>query len=66
MNMTNNQNISKEFRKRIDLINRWKKKQNPNVTVWTTVKNSEGKESYKYERKPANEAWGKPESFFMK
>lgn len=61
-----NKNISKEFRKQLDLLNRWKKKQNPNVTVWTTVKNSEGKESYKYERKPANEVWGKPESFFMK
>ena len=66
MDMTLNRNISKEFRKRLDLINRWKKKQNPNVTVWTAVKNSEGKESYKYERKKANEAWGKPESFFMK
>ena len=66
MNNRMNKNISKEFRKQLDLLNRWKKTQNPNVTVWTTVKNSEGKESYKYERKPANEVWGKPESFFMK
>ena len=39
-----NKNISKEFRKQLDLLNRRKKKQNPNVTVWTTVKNGEGKE----------------------
>lgn len=66
MNMTNNQNISKEFRKRLDMINRWKKKQNPNVTVWTTVKNSEDKEYTKYEKKKANEVWGMPDSFRMK
>jgi len=66
MNNRMNKNISKEFRKQLDLLNRWKKKQNPNVTVWTTVKNSEGKETYKHERKKANEAWGQPEPFRMK
>ena len=66
MDMTLNQNISKEFRKRLDLINRWKKKQNPNVTVWTTVKNSEDKEYTKYEKKKANEIWGMPDPFRMK
>ena len=32
MDMTTNQNISKEFRKRLDMINRWKKKQKLIVT----------------------------------
>ena len=32
MNNRMNKNISKEFRKQLDLLNRWKKKQNPNVT----------------------------------
>lgn len=66
MDMTMNPNISKEFRKRLDLINRWKKKQNPRVTVWTTVKNSEDKEYTKYEKKEANKVWGMPDPFRMK
>ena len=66
MDMTTNQNISKEFRKRLDLINRWKKKQNPRVTVWSTVKTEEGKEYTKYERKEANKVWGMQDPFRMK
>ncbi|OUV20436.1 MAG: hypothetical protein CBC55_08910 [Gammaproteobacteria bacterium TMED95] len=66
MNNRMNKNVSKEFRKQLDLLNRWKKKQNPNVTVSSTVKNEEGKEYTKYEKKKANEVWGQPDSFHMK
>ncbi len=59
MNNRMNKNISKEFRKQLDLLNRWKKKQNPNVTVWNQKEN-------KYTRIKSNEAWGSPESFHMK
>jgi hypothetical protein len=57
--MTTNKNISKEFRKRLDQINRWNKKQNPNITVWSQKEN-------RYIRISSNEVWGKPDSFRMK
>ena len=67
MNNSMNPNISKEFRKRIDLINKWRKGKNPRVTVVAHIyKNSDGKETNTYQRGPSNEFWGKPDSFRMK
>jgi len=67
MNMSFNHNISKEFRKRLDVISKWRKGKNHNVNVIShTYKNSEGKEVTVWTRKTSNEAWGRPGKFMMK
>lgn len=67
MDMTLNNNISKEFRKAINVASRWRKGKNPKVsTITRSYKNADGKDVYVYERKNANDVWGKPYSFSMK
>jgi hypothetical protein len=67
MNMSLNSNVSKEFRKAIRVATYWKKGKNPKVSVVTSsYKNANGKDVKVYERKNANDVWGKPYSFSMK
>jgi hypothetical protein len=60
MDLSLNQNLSKDFKNLMKKVYRWKKNKNPVVTVETSDP------SKPFKRVKTNEAWGKPSSFSMK
>ena len=66
MNNSQNPNISKQFRKAIEQVRRWRKNKNPVVTTVKEVRKNKDKETPVFHRGPANEVWGRPNTFSMK
>jgi hypothetical protein len=67
MNMALNPNIPKVFRKRLDVLEKWKKNKNHSIAYIKDVKkNAEGKDTVTWARAKSFEVWGRPQSFSMK
>mgnify|MGYP001551744493 FL=1 len=60
MDLSLNSNISKDFRKLIGKVRKWRKNKNPSISIPTTDK------SKPFKKVKTNEVWGKPTSFVMK
>jgi hypothetical protein len=60
MDLSLNSNISKDFRKLIGKVQKWRKNKNPSISIPTTEK------SKPFKKVKTNEVWGKPTSFVMK
>jgi hypothetical protein len=60
MDLSLNSNISKDFRKLLGKVYRWRKNKNPSVSIETTEK------SKPFKKVKTNEVWGKPSSYVMK
>jgi hypothetical protein len=68
MNMALNPNISKVFRKQLDVLSKWKRNKNHAVTYIKEVqKTAEGQpDKVVWSREKSNTVWGRPQSFSMK
>lgn len=66
MTNQNNKHISKSFQKALRQLDRWRKNKNPVVTTVKEVRKTGDKEIPVFHRGPANEVWGRPNTFSMK
>ena len=66
--MALNPNISKVFRKQLDVLSKWKRNKNHVVTYIKEVqKTAEGQpDKVVWAREKSNTVWGRPQSFSMK
>ncbi len=60
MDLSLNLKISKDFRKLLGKVRKWRKNKNPSITVPTSDP------SKPFRKVKMNEVWGKPTSFIMK